>query len=97
MLHHFFFAGAAFFALDAFGAAAFFAIAERAVRVRREKDESCRRPASIIFRAAAALLHAAARTSRAGAWAHSAAPLQTMLGDVNPAAAANPFGMTERC
>ena len=29
MLHHFFFAGAAFFALDAFGAAAFFAIAER--------------------------------------------------------------------
>ena len=35
MLHHFFFAGAAFFALDAFGAAAFFAIAERAVKVRR--------------------------------------------------------------
>jgi len=34
-LHHFFFAGAAFFALDAFGAAAFFAIAERAVKVRR--------------------------------------------------------------
>ena len=29
VLHHFFFAGAAFFALDAFGAAAFFAIAER--------------------------------------------------------------------
>ena len=35
VLHHFFFAGAAFFALDAFGAAAFFAIAVRAVRVRR--------------------------------------------------------------
>jgi len=37
VLHHFFFAGAAFFALDAFGAAAFFAIADGAVRVRRRE------------------------------------------------------------